>query len=70
MAYAYVGALRDAFLEEISVGERVETPLGWGEVRYVSDDGINAAGKLEGGYEVWLPAQRLSRPSEPLREAS
>lgn len=70
LALAYVTALRDAFLEEVSIGERVETPLGQGEVRYVSDDGINAAIKLDNGYEVWLPAERISRPGTPLRRAS
>lgn len=75
LAQAYVAALRDAFLEEISVGERVKTPLGQGEVRYVSSDGANAAIKLDNEYEVWLPAERISRPNdshpnEPLREAS
>ena len=70
LALAYVAALRDAFLDEISVGERVETPLGPGEVRYVSGDGVNAAVELDNGFEVWLPAERVSRPGSPLREAS
>ena len=70
LALAYVTALRDAFLEDVSVGERVETPLGQGEVRYVSGDGVNAAVKLDNGYEVWLPAEKMSRPGTPLREAS
>src|SRR5918998_4968149 len=68
LAQAYVAALRDAFLEEISVGEQVETPLGPGEVRYVADDGTNAAVKLRDGYEVWLPAEKVSRPGTPLRQ--
>src|SRR5215213_3230098 len=65
LALAYVAALREAFLTELSVGERVQTPLGSGEVRYVSGDGANAAVKLDGGSrrEVWLPVEVLSRLS-------
>ena len=65
LAVAYVAALREAFLRELSVGERVQTPLGYGEVRYVSEDAANAAVKLDGGFgrEVWLPAERISRLS-------
>ncbi len=65
LAVAYVAALREAFLRELSVGERVQTPLGYGEIRYVSEDGSNAAVKLDGGFgrEVWLPADRISRLS-------
>lgn len=70
LALAYVTALREAFLDEISVGERVETPLGPGEVRYVSDDGANAAIKLDNKFEVWLPAERVARPGAPMRQAS
>lgn len=75
LALAYVAALREAFLRELSVGERVETPFGPGEVRYVSGDGANAAVKLDGpAREVWLPAKALSRPahdpSGALRPAS
>ena len=70
LALAYVAALREAFLTEISVGERVQTPLGPGEVRYVSGDGANAAVKLDNDYEVWLSAERVSRPGSPMRRAS
>jgi hypothetical protein len=70
LALAYVAALRKAFLTELSVGERVQTPLGFGEVRYVSGDGANAAVKLDNDYEVWLPAERVSRPNPLVRRAS
>jgi hypothetical protein len=70
LALAYVAALREAFLTELSVGERVQTPLGFGEVRYVSGDGTNAAIKLDNDHEVWLPAERVSRPGSPVRRAS
>ena len=70
LALAYVAALREAFLTELSVGERVRTPLGSGEVRYVSEDGANAAIKLDGEHEVWLPVQRVSRPDVFARRAS
>src|SRR5215210_5527598 len=58
LALAYVTALREAFLEDVAVGERVETPLGPGEVRYVSANGNQAVVKLDGvpAREVWLPA--------------
>jgi hypothetical protein len=69
-ALAYVAALREAFLTELSVGERVQTPLGPGEVRYVSGDGANAAVKLDTDYEVWLPAERVTRPNPLVRRAS
>src|SRR3712207_8983299 len=41
------------------------TPLGYGEVRYVSEDGANAAVKLDGGFgkEVWLLVDGISRVS-------
>lgn len=62
LAVAYVAALREAFLNDISVGEQVETAFGVGEVRYVSEDGANAAIMLEtGGREVWLPVEKVSR---------
>lgn len=62
LALAYVGALREAFLDEISAGEWVATAFGAGEVTYVSSDGANAAVKLEAnGREVWLPTATLSR---------
>ena len=63
LALAYVAALREAFLEDLGVGERVASPLGSGEVRYVSGDGHNAAVKLGGGSgrEVWLPTVQLFR---------
>jgi len=70
LALAYVSALREAFLTELSVGERVLTPLGSGEVRYVSGDGANAAVGLDNDYEVWLPAESVARPGSPMRRAS
>ena len=72
LALAYVVALRDAFLWELTVGEQVQTPLGSGEVRYVSEDGLNAAVRLDGGArrEVWLPAESVSRPDPFFRRAS
>ncbi len=65
LAQAYVAALREAFLRELSVGEHVMTPVGSGEVRYVSEDGDNAAVRLDGGSrrEVWLPVDAISRVS-------
>ena len=66
LALAYVAALRQAFLPGLSVGERVETPFGPGEVRYVSGDCSNAAVELDGGSarEVWLPVTHLLREDE------
>ncbi|MDP8950387.1 MAG: hypothetical protein M3N00_09155 [Actinomycetota bacterium] len=65
LAHAYVAALREAFLRELAVGEYVQTPFGTGEVRYISEDGDNAAVRLDGGSrrEVWLPVDRISRVS-------
>jgi hypothetical protein len=65
LAQAYVAALREAFLRELSVGEYVRTPVGTGEVRYVSEDGDNAAVRLDNGSrrEVWLPVDAISRVS-------
>lgn len=71
LALAYVAALRDAFLDEISAGEWVRTAFGAGEVRYVSSDGSDAAVMLEAnGREVWLPTSKLSRMDEeaPIHE--
>ncbi|MDN5696853.1 MAG: hypothetical protein L0G70_02620 [Rubrobacter sp.] len=70
LALAYVGALREAFLEELSAGERVLTPDGPGEVRYVTSDGANAVVALEDrfgrpGEEVWMPASGISRQGSP-----
>ena len=75
LALAYVSALREAFLPDISVGERVVSPVGLGEVRYVSGDGSNAAVELDDGprREVWMPTLRLLRldpGDEPERRAS
>src|SRR5687767_14632814 len=70
LALAYVAALREAFLTELSVGERVQTPLGSGEVRYVSGDGANAAVKLDNDYEIWLPVEKVTRPNPLVRRAS
>src|ERR671918_164259 len=63
LALAYVAALREAFLPGLSTGERVETPFGPGEVRYVSREGDRAVVKLDGEpeAEVWLPSVRLLR---------
>src|SRR5918997_7224576 len=57
LALAYVEALREAFLPQLAVGERIQTPVGTGEVRYVSEAGDNAAVRLDGGSrrEGWLP---------------
>jgi hypothetical protein len=63
LALAYVSALREAFLEDLAVGEQVGTPVGTGEVRYVSGDGEQAVVKLDGGSgrEIWLPVVRMFR---------
>ena len=63
LALAYVAALREAFLSELSVGERVVTIEGPGEVRYVSEDGRNAVVRLGSGREVWMPEAQISRLS-------
>jgi hypothetical protein len=65
LALAYVEALREAFLPQLAVGERIQTPVGTGEVRYVSEAGDNAAVRLDGGSrrEVWLPVEVLARLS-------
>jgi Asp-tRNA(Asn)/Glu-tRNA(Gln) amidotransferase A subunit family amidase len=65
LALAYVEALREAFLPQLAVGERIQTPVGTGEVRYVSEAGDNAAVRLDGGSrrEVWLPVEVLVRLS-------
>jgi hypothetical protein len=67
LALAYVAALREAFLSELAIGEHVQTPFGTGEVRYISEDGGNAAVRLDGGLrrEVWLPVGAISRVSYP-----
>ena len=63
LALAYVAALREAFLPELAVGERVGSPFGHGEVRYLSGDGGSAVVSLDGraGREVWLPSVQLFR---------
>ena len=61
LALAYVAALREAFLGGLSVGERVVTSDGPGEVRYVSDNEDNVVVRLAGDREVWLPQARVSR---------
>ena len=63
LALAYVAALREAFLPDLSVGERVGSPFGNGEVRYLSDDGHSAVVKLDSGAarEVWLQSVQLFR---------
>ena len=65
LALAYVEALREAFLPQLAVGERIQTPVGTGEVRYISEAGDNAAVRLDGGSrrEVWLPVEVLARLS-------
>jgi hypothetical protein len=62
-------------LPDLSVGERVVSPIGHGEVRYVSRDGGNAVVKLDGGAgsEVWLPSVHLLRldlEDDPVQRAS
>lgn len=66
LALAYVAALREAFLSELSVGERVRTSDGPGEVRYVSSNGESAVVAVDDrfgcpGEEVWLPTAGVSR---------
>lgn len=63
LALAYVAALREAFLPDLSVGERVGSPFGHGEVRYLSGDGRSAVVRLDGGAgrEVWLSSVQLFR---------
>ena len=63
LALAYVAALREAFLPDLSVGERIASPFGHGEIRYVSGDGSDAVVRLDGGFrrEVWLPSVHLFR---------
>ena len=71
LALAYVAALREAFLPDLTVGEEVETPFGVGEVRYVSGDGGNVAVRLGAdGRDVWLPVAVVSRPEVEYRQAS
>jgi hypothetical protein len=67
LALAYVAALREAFLNELAIGEHVQTTFGTGEVRYISEDGENAAVRLDGDSrrEVWLPVGAISRVSYP-----
>ncbi|HZC19132.1 MAG TPA: hypothetical protein VE225_05450, partial [Rubrobacteraceae bacterium] len=63
LALAFVAALREAFLPDLSVGERVGSPFGHGEVRYLSGDGRSAVVRLDGAAEseVWLPSVQLFR---------
>ncbi len=71
LALAYVAALREAFLPDLTVGEEVETPFGVGEVRFVSGDGGNVAVRLGAdGRDVWLPVAVVSRPEVEYRQAS
>ncbi len=63
LALAYVAALREAFLEDLSIGERVVTSFGSGEIRYVSGDSRNVAVGLDGGREAWLPSEAVVRVS-------
>lgn len=69
LALAYVAALREAFLRELSAGERVRTPGGPGEVRYVSSDGGSAVVALDDRFgrpdeEVWLQTAGVSRQAD------
>lgn len=69
LTLAYVAALREAFLRELSAGERVSTPGGVGEVRYVSSDGTHAVVALDDRLglpdrEIWLPTDSLSRQGD------
>jgi hypothetical protein len=63
LALAYVASLREAFLSDLSVGEQVTSPLGPGEVRYISGSGDRAVVKLdeEPDHEIWLPVIQLFR---------
>ncbi len=63
LTLAYVAALREAFLPDLSVGERISSPFGHGEIRYVSGDGSDAVVRLDGKSrrEVWLPSVHLLR---------
>jgi hypothetical protein len=65
LALAHVTALREAFLHGLSVGERVSTGAGTGEVRYVSSDGGSAVVALDDpgreGDEAWLQTAGISR---------
>src|ERR671928_117210 len=63
LALAYVASLREAFLADLSVGEQVTSPLGPGEVRYVSGSGDRAVVKLdeEPNRELWLPVVQVFR---------
>jgi hypothetical protein len=74
LALAYVASLREAFLADLSVGEQVTSPLGPGEVRYVSGSGDRAVVKLdeEPGREIWLPVVQVFRlnPEDTKRRAS
>lgn len=71
LALAYVEAIRRAFLGEVAVGEAVLTPVGAGEVRYVSEDGRHAVVALDGsGREVWLGADAVTRVPASPEEAS
>ena len=74
LALAYVAALREAFLVDLSVGEQVTSPLGPGEVHYVSEDRDHAVVKLDGKHrrEIWLPVVQLFRmdPEDTERQAS
>ena len=61
LAFAYVAALRKAFLQELAVGERVLTSKGVGEIRYISESGTHAAVMLDHGPEAWLAVEIVSR---------
>ena len=64
LALAYVAAFREAFFAGWRSGSGYRRPWA-GEVRYVSEDGGNAAVRLDNDCEVWLPAERVSRPGSP-----
>src|SRR4028119_2292445 len=69
LALAYVAALREAFLPDLSVGERVGSPSGPGEARYGSGDGHPAPAppSLAARREACLPGlavcERVGSPS-------
>src|SRR4028119_1701539 len=69
LALTYIAALREAFLPDLSVGERVGSPSGPGEARYGSGDGHPAPAppSLAARREACLPGlavcERVGSPS-------
>lgn len=75
LAVAYVAALREAFLGDTYVGERVFTRHGAGEIRYISGDGEMAAISLDGASaggsaEVWVPVAEVVHQGDEQLAAS